>query len=129
MTLARLRPIAPNEWPQEANHPLLGHPNFTLCSEDGTLAYVGIVIMWPGVAEAWLTPAPLLYARAKLCIRSLPALIEYVQKKWNLHRIYCYTRPETLRFAEAVGFQSEGRLYKHAPDGSDLFVCCFVGVE
>ena len=90
-------------------------------TEDETVFYAGIVIFYPGVAEAFFQfeAAPMKYIGTLDVIGTLTNMLIV---KHNLRRLQAHAeenRPETIRFLKHLGFKYEGTLRKHGILGGD----------
>ena len=85
----------------------------------------GFVVIWNGVAEAWLMPDERL--------RTIPVTLTRIGKKvmdiamisMGLHRIQLTVRTtdkRAERWAYAIGFQQEAVMRKYGTDGVDYFL-------
>jgi hypothetical protein len=98
-------------------------PAYALMTREGeTLAVGGLVLAWPGVAEAWLAPNPEAAGHGLSLVRECRSWMEMLRKSLGLVRIQIHVRAtdkEALRFARLLGFEREGYCRKFTPDGRD----------
>ena len=92
--------------------------------DEHPIAVIGMVVLWPGVAEVWSViseearETPISFHK---CVLSSLVCHETVLK---LHRTQMCVRAdyeEGLRWAESLGFKSEGVMLKYGPEGNDFF--------
>ena len=82
----------------------------------------GAISLWPGVAEFWLITA---YQFERIPITATRTAIRYfnqVELEMKLHRLQIVVDMKNevaMRWAAALKFKPEGRLYSYGPDGSD----------
>ena len=97
----------------------------TLFMGDEPVAIVGIAENWPGVGECWsflsddVRRAPLAFTKA------LIALLDLYGQSLSLHRVQMTVRAsfiEGIKFAQTLGFRSEGLLRKYGPDQADYLM-------
>jgi len=93
-----------------------GGPAVTLFKDDEPVACGGIVLMWPGVGEAWIVFGEKAYRYPKeifrVCLRFMASAI----KHFKLVRIQASTVAEfeeANRWAEHLGFIMEGTRRKY----------------
>lgn len=94
----------------------------TLINNDKAVGICGIARQWEGVGQLWsvldkdVQKTPI--ALTKTCLY----LIDFYVNYFNLHRLSFTVRKDYhagYRFAETLGFTSEGVMRKHFPDGED----------
>jgi len=82
----------------------------------------GIVTMWTGVGEAWLTCSKDISRKALPMHRGAGLFMEYAAKKMKLHRLQVLVRSDVVplcRWIESLYFERESTLKKYGPDMSD----------
>lgn len=97
-------------------------PCFTALLHGSPIACFGLVLMWPGVAEAWLLTDEAIKDYALPFTRAARKFFACAEQSFRLHRtqITCDTRFEgAVEWAQAVGFRVEARLHRYGPDGTD----------
>lgn len=83
---------------------------------------VGMVSHWRGVAAVWAVTTDHLAVYPVSYTRALRRLLENKMKDMGLHRVEMTVRrdyPTGRNWAEALGFEFEGILYKYGPDKAD----------
>ena len=102
-----------------------GGPAYTCVNKTDILFCAGIVLIMPGVGEAW--------SFCDIAVRKHPRDVLHYQKKYllkemeirKLHRVqaHCLTSWKTAyRFLERIGFQCEGLIRKYDPEGRDYYL-------
>jgi RimJ/RimL family protein N-acetyltransferase len=101
--------------------PALG---YTAVHKDERIGSAGVFQVWPGVGEAWSFFTPEIrnhpFFLHRIALKMLPLIIE----AGGFHRIYCNIWSEfgdALRWAERLGFCSEGLMRKFTPDQRDYY--------
>lgn len=97
-------------------------PCFTALLHGSPVACFGLVLMWPGVAEAWMLTDEAIKGHALALTRAARKFFDCAEQSFQLHRtqITCDTRFEgAVEWAQAVGFRVEARLRRYGPDGTD----------
>jgi hypothetical protein len=88
---------------------------------DGKVAGCGgVVLLWPGVGEAWSVWAPWAANYRKYMLLYCRQFIGQTMDRHKLHRIQATLRadlPES--WLRHLGFVPEGRMRKYGPDGCD----------
>lgn len=101
---------------------LLRGPAYTIIKNGQVVWCGGLVMLWPGMAEAWGVPSmslqdcPLGFHR--LVVTVLRELIETMK----LRRVQCTIASVfgiSQRWVQALGFQHEGDMAMYGPDGAD----------
>jgi L-amino acid N-acyltransferase YncA len=95
-------------------------PAFVIEDEEGVVCLGGAVIIWPGVAEAWLRLIRVSHAIS--LIKELRRLMLVGAKHFKLWRIQACIESKFekgCKFAEFMGLEREGLLKKHSYQGKD----------
>ncbi len=82
----------------------------------------GIMILWPGVGEAWANfaaPARQSPKDVLFCIRKGLDIITEAYELIRVQALATPTFPESIRFLKHLGFVEEGVLRKYWDDGKD----------
>lgn len=90
----------------------------TLLLDGQIAAILGVVPIWPGVAEVTMIPSDLFYRHIKLCLRECKSLLRVAMDTYKLHRMHATalaSQPKHGRFLTALGFVYEGTLVKWGP--------------
>ena len=100
---------------------------YTAIFQDEIVGVGGLVIHWPGVAEAWL----ILTANCKkgglhgvIALRAIRDKLEELLKENNIRRVQSTIRtdfPIAIEMIEFLGFEREGLLREYCPDRSDAY--------
>ena len=106
-------------------------PAFTALTDDGEIAgCAGIMIMWPGVGEAWILFNHELAKKHKkdayeIVLRHLLVIIE--EKKLHRVQAHCNTNlPHAVKYLEGLGFKREGTMGKYDEEGNDHYLYAMV---
>jgi hypothetical protein len=84
----------------------------------------GIVVLWDGVAEAWLLANKNIFEMKFLAARTILEIQNDLCKKNKINRLQTSVKKKFklgLRFATWCGFEIEGLKRKYGPDGSDFY--------
>jgi len=90
----------------------------------------GIVILHPGVAEAWLMCKEGVGAYKREVYVYSRRFLDLVESKYSLHRIQAHVRGGwkiARMFLEHLGFHKEGLLEKFGPDQEDYYIYARIG--
>jgi hypothetical protein len=100
-------------------------PIWTGVDEDGSiLCITGFTILWPGVAEGWGFFSSQVFKRPREVLGLYRRWIRAVMDSWELHRLQILVHCALYggdRWAQAMGFECEGRMRRWGPDGKDYF--------
>lgn len=98
-------------------------PSYTLVAHGKVAALFGLVIPWPGLAEAWLQTTPAVAPIGRefvwLCRRFFGASAASL----GLRRIQMHVHnanEDYLRFARALKFRDDALLEAYGPNGEDM---------
>jgi hypothetical protein len=86
------------------------------------MACVGLVILWPHVAEGWAYTSDLVRQHPCAFHRAVCHKLRYVMQKYELNRLQLsIQRSNTVSrmWAYRLGFRSEGKMRKFGPEGED----------
>ena len=112
------------ECPEGLRPIILDFPCYVLRAGETVLSYVGIIQLWDGVGEVWLTPFPeAVRAHPVTFYRDLVALIELHSPFFQ--RMHCYTKTDMVDWypwLTNLGFHCEGTLTRFYPGGEDAYV-------
>lgn len=97
---------------------------FTFTYKGAPIACAGMVLLWPGVAEAWTTLSDWAKHHPIWLVKTLRRELKVQMINMELRRAQMHVEdtPELCRWARAMGFQYEGTLRKYTPDGKTLHV-------
>lgn len=98
------------------------HPSCTLMEGDRPVACVGIVILWPGVAEGWAFVSQTVTRHRIAFLRHLILGLRKAELSHKLHRVQAVVNKdyaEGKRLVHYLGFFAEGTLYGYGADDSD----------
>lgn len=87
-----------------------------------TIAVGGVVVLWPGVGEAWMLTTPGVERYPQFLCRSAVTAIEAAVLTHGLHRVQVSVgckNTRAIRFAIWLGFESEGICKAYGPDRQD----------
>ena len=111
------------EWHRERYESMLKdkQPAWVLEDEKGPLCAYGVVLLWPGVGEGWIS---LIAVRnLKMMLLVLRAHIKQDIQRLPLKRLHAVIKRNFCKgkkFAEFLGFEYEASLDKYYFDGSDV---------
>lgn len=97
----------------------------TLLGEEGVLAILGLIVYWPGVAEAWSLTSDAVKKVPVAFHKAVLLLLDSEIQRLKLHRVQMTVKKdfqEGMRWAEALGFFPEGILHRYGPDRSDFYL-------
>lgn len=104
---------------------LARHPGITLLAGAQVVACGGVVIIWPGVGEAWMRTSPLIERHPLAVLRLTKQFLASAVAGLKLRRLQCTVRKgyePAIKWAERLGFSSEGVLRGFGPDGEDYIM-------
>jgi hypothetical protein len=96
---------------------------YTLLFEGDIIAIIGVVPVWPGVAEVTMIPSQLFYKHVKSVLKLCKQLLPMWMDALNVHRVQALTLdrcPKHGRFMLAMGFAYEGTLAQYTPNRETL---------
>ena len=97
----------------------------TLYYDDVPVAYWGLLMRWPGVADLVGTVNPSARGNSFRFVRCCWRLLSNAAYRHRLRRVSAYVQaevPEYRRFAELAGFVPESVMYQAGPTGGDVIV-------
>jgi hypothetical protein len=89
------------------------------------VAMFGCVMIWTGVGEMWSIISDDARRYPKQLTIVAKEFSDIVVQSLSLHRLQLTVRsdePRALRWAEFLGFKTEGLLSKYSPDGVDTYI-------
>ena len=93
---------------------------------DGKVAWIaGIILMWPGVGEAWLVASGLSTKNKLWFVRGIKSFMEKLMNTHQLHRVQTtvmHGQTELIRFVEFLGMEFEGRIKHYGPNKEDYLM-------
>lgn len=98
------------------------HYSLVLWHGDEFVGCGGVTVLWPGVGEAWVIAAPDIEKHGYQVYRTCKKGIDAAEKNLRLRRIQATVLAEKWtwrRFAQRMGFGTEGHLLSYGPDGKD----------
>jgi len=97
---------------------------------DGKLiGCAGIMIMWPGVGEAWIIFSEDVLQYKKDAYVVILDYLRAIISKLHLRRIqaHCHSAlPHGQKYLEQLGFECEGKLKKYGIDGADHYLYAMI---
>jgi hypothetical protein len=98
--------------------------------EDGkVLGSAGIMLMWPGVGEAWVLFSKDVVNIKKFVYTTITDYLITLVCDLDLRRVQAHCSSElplAIKFLEQMGFEREGLMRKYGTDGSDHFLYAMV---
>ena len=85
----------------------------------------GIIQIWPGLAEGWLLTSNQIEGYAVSLTRGARRYFKQVATELKLNRLQITVNSRNIvaiRWADALGFEREGRLRNYGPSGDDYFM-------
>lgn len=115
------------EWASELQQPGW---SYTLIENGHIICCAGIVNMWPGVGEAWFIASSKIHQYPKPFIRFAKTdVMKKVVDENDLWRVQAVCKadwPAALRFANFMGFETEGLMRKYGPEAMDYLRVAWV---
>ena len=102
---------------------LAAGPAWTLCLEGRPVGCGGVVLLWPGVGEAWSLSAQGLGRHARALHRIVAERLRAAQAGHGLHRIQASVLADNTpgrRWLACLGFREEGVMRGYGPLGDDF---------
>ena len=90
-------------------------------NKPGIVAAAGVITMWNGVGEGWAILSP--RAKGRAVLRAFQETFRLIQIAHNYHRIQAAVRADFtdgIRFANWMGFESEGVMEKYNAEKQDF---------
>lgn len=105
-------------------------PAWTLLLDGDPVGCGGVVLLWPGVGEAWSLSAESAAAIPLALHRAVREGLAEAQMRYRLHRIQaavlaCHVVGR--RWLALLGFEEEGTMRKYGPGGHDFVRMARVG--
>lgn len=104
-------------------------PAYTITSENGLVAVIGLAMERPGVGYVWMLTTDNIdkttLSDKLMLTRAADYYMNAVAVAFGLRRIEAHVHPDhakSLRWVKALGFQKEGLIRRYAPDGQDYFL-------
>lgn len=100
-------------------------PCFTGVRNGNVIGCGGIMILWPGVGEAWANLAPAVRHSPKDVLYCLRKGLEIITSAYDLKRVQAYATPsfpESVRLLKHLGFVEEGVLRCYWEGGIDAVI-------
>jgi hypothetical protein len=104
-------------------------PAFTLEGPEGVIACGGVVVLHPGVGEAWFLPGASLARHVLEVVKYIKCVLQESARHLHLHRIQAHVvkeATEAYRWAQVLGFTGEGLLRCYGIDGKDYYVMAYM---
>lgn len=100
-----------------------GGPAFTAMLDNKILGCAGIILLWPGVGQAWVSFGKEIEGYGVWMSRMVKAILRDSIRTFQLHRIEAVVLSDNTRnikWIKAVGFSREDRFaYKYTQDKQD----------
>ncbi len=106
------------------------NPAWTLLYQGRPVACGGVIELWPGVGEVWLTINPLIAERTLTLFRQMVRKRRELVEDFGFNRLQAVIRADFMhgrRLALRFGFRCEGYLHAYLPDGSDAMIFAWFG--
>jgi len=103
----------------------LSGPAYTLVDRDGSIVgSAGIVVIRPGLGEAWMMVTPLARRKVVAGFRYLRDTLDRLQADLRLTRVQAIVMdtPSARRLAALLGFEIEGLLRAYGWNGEDCYM-------
>lgn len=101
-------------------------PAWTLMRDGKPVMSGGIIILWPGVGEAWTLMSKRISECPLAVVKTLRQCIAEAIGKHGLRRIQATARrgdDRALALLHVLGFKVEGLMPRYGPDGEDYYMC------
>lgn len=99
--------------------------SYTGIVDDQIVACGGVSILWPGVADAWISVRKDANGYARAILECTRMMLDVLRDSHELRRIHAYVRMDFergVKFAHKVGFEIESRMKMFMPDGADCYM-------
>lgn len=96
-------------------------PCYSIIVGDEIIWCGGLVVLWPGVAEAWAVPSWAVADYPLTVHRAVKQTLARLIQTLNLRRIQCSVVREYLQsrnWVKRLGFCFEGKMKNYGPDGA-----------
>lgn len=98
-------------------------PAWTLWHEDKIIMCGGVICGgWPGIADVWLIPSPLINQWPLGAVKVTKAYLDGAIKDLRLHRVQATIEEKDVKWIEVLGFEREGKLRKFGPNKEDKYI-------
>lgn len=100
-------------------------PSFTIMVGTRPVACMGLLILWPGVAEGWAFVANDIRRYSMSFLKTAFWIIEQARARNNLHRIQAVVHEDFKtgqKFMKHLGFYPEAKLVAYGPDGANYML-------
>lgn len=101
-------------------------PAWTLLSDGRPIMSGGVVILWPGVGEAWTLISKQVTDYPLAAVKALRKCIAEAVERHGLRRIQATARrndDRAVALLHVLGFKVEGLMPRYGPDGEDYYMC------
>lgn len=114
------------DYAERAKHYATRGPCYSVVVEgEGIACCWGLIEMWPGVYECWMITSTIIERYPVNTIRKARRCFDLVESEMQSHRMQIVVKAsaaQSLRFASALSFKTEGVLKTYGPDGSDYIM-------
>lgn len=100
-------------------------PVYTMMTEKGILCCVGIIPLWPGIAEIWSTDGELINTFPVAFHKAAKHVIDSFWNHYELKRLQatCHVSNEqSWNWLKRLGFDTEGIMRNYGPDCVDYYI-------
>jgi len=97
-------------------------PAYTALDGNAIIGIAGVVILWPGVGEAWVYANPEIRRYPKTIHRAVKEKLDEIIAGYGLHRVQAFVLSDFetgIRWVKRLGFEEEGLMRAYTPDGKD----------
>jgi len=101
------------------------HYSVTLWHEDQLVGCGGVVVLRPGVGEAWVMGGPEVHKHGRQVYKTCKRALDAAENIFRLRRMQATVlanQDKWIHFAQRMGFDIEGRLRKYGPDEQDYLM-------
>jgi hypothetical protein len=95
-------------------------PAYSIVTDEDILWCGGMLILWPGVAEAWAVPSLSALDYPVTVHRLIYRMVDRVKESLHLRRIQCsvvHGYKQSRKWVKMFGFCFEGKMRNYGPDG------------
>lgn len=96
-------------------------PAYTILAGEDIVWCGGLVLLWPGVAEAWAAPSILVGQYPVTVHRAVTLTLARLKETMQLRRIQCSVvqgYKQSREWVKRLGFCFEGKMKNYGPDGA-----------
>lgn len=96
-------------------------PAYSIITDTEIIWCGGIVVLWPGVAEAWAVPSVAVNQYPLMLHRAVSKMLAVLKETMHLRRVQCsvvHGFKTSRKWVKRLGFAFEGKMKNYGPDGA-----------